>query len=95
MWIPQAGVFLGLCDAAEGKLDRGLQQALDSFNAYVDTGTGLTLSQLVPAMAEFLIDAGRAPEAVERLDSMIAAVSRRRELAYASELYGQGHAPSR
>ena len=23
MWIPQAGVFLGLCDAAEGRLDEG------------------------------------------------------------------------
>jgi tetratricopeptide (TPR) repeat protein len=87
MWIPQAGVFLGLCDAADGKLDRGLQRALDSFNDYVATGTGLTLSQLVPSMAEFLIEAGRAREAIERLDQMIAAVNQRREVAYASELY--------
>jgi hypothetical protein len=87
MWIPQANVFIGLCDAAEGKLDRGLQHAFESFDAYVKTGTGLTLSQLVPSLAEFLIAAGHADEAVVRLDSMISAVTRRQELAYGSELY--------
>jgi hypothetical protein len=87
MWIPQANVFIGLCDAAEGKLDRGLQHAFESFDAYVRTGTGLTLSQLVPSLAEFLLTAGHADEAVARLDSMISAVTRRQELAYGSELY--------
>ena len=87
MWIPQANVFLGLCDAADGNLDRGLEHAFQSFDAYVETGTGLTLSQLVPSLAGFMIAAGRAEKAIARLDAMISAVSLRRELAYASELY--------
>ena len=71
MWIPQAQAFLGLCDAAEGHVEQGLTAALDSFERYAATGTGLTLSQLVPCLGEFLISAGRPGEAVQRLDAMI------------------------
>ena len=41
MWIPQAQTFLGLCDAAEGKLENGLAAAIDGFESYAATGTGL------------------------------------------------------
>jgi hypothetical protein len=87
MWIPQAQAFLGLCDAAEGHVEQGLTAALDSFERYAATGTGLTLSQLVPCLGEFLISAGRPGEAVQRLDAMIESANRRREGVYMSELY--------
>ena len=64
-----------------------MSRAAESFDGYVATGTKLTLSQLVPPFAEFLIEADRAAEALERLDDMIAQVTQRRELAYGSELY--------
>jgi class 3 adenylate cyclase/tetratricopeptide (TPR) repeat protein len=87
MWIPQAQTFLGLCDAAEGDLDKGLAFALDGFRNYAATGTGLTLIQLVPSIAEFLISAGRQDEAVQRLNEAIESSVRRRESAYLSELF--------
>ncbi|WP_165943375.1 adenylate/guanylate cyclase domain-containing protein [Roseicella aquatilis] len=87
LWIPQARTFLGLCEAAEGRLEEGLEAALASFEAYAATGTGLTLMQLLPHLGEFLIAAGRAGEAVQRLDAMIASAEGRREGAYLSELY--------
>jgi class 3 adenylate cyclase/ABC-type transport system involved in cytochrome c biogenesis ATPase subunit len=87
MWIPQAQTFLGLCDAAEGDLDRGLAFAIDGFKNYAATGTGLTLIQLVPSIADFLISAGRYGEAVQRLNEAIESSARRRESAYLSELF--------
>ena len=59
MWLPLAHAFLGLCDAAEGKLEEGLAAAIDGFDGYAATGTGLTLIQLAPSIAELLISAGR------------------------------------
>jgi tetratricopeptide (TPR) repeat protein len=87
MWIPQAQTFLGLCDAAEGELEKGLASAIDGFERYAATGTGLTLIQLAPSIAELLIGAGRPGEAVQRLDAAIESAVRRREAAYISELY--------
>ncbi|HEY3721345.1 MAG TPA: AAA family ATPase, partial [Roseiarcus sp.] len=87
MWIPQAQTFLGLCDAIEGRLEEGLAAAIQGFGGYADTGTGLTLIQLVPSLAELLVSAGRPGEAVQRLDAAIESAIRRREAAYLSELY--------
>jgi len=87
MWIPQAQTFLGLCDAAEGDLEKGLALAIEGFENYAATGTGLTLVQLVPLIAEVLIIAGRQGEAVQRLDAAIESSLRRREGAYVSELF--------
>ncbi|HKN31569.1 MAG TPA: hypothetical protein VJY34_28300 [Roseiarcus sp.] len=87
MWIPLAQTFLGLCDAVEGELEKGLASAIDGFEGYAATGTGLTLTQLAPSIAELLISAGRLAEAVQRLDSAIESGVRRREAAYLSELY--------
>jgi class 3 adenylate cyclase/tetratricopeptide (TPR) repeat protein len=87
MWVPQALTFLGLCDAADGDLEKGLAAAINGFKNYADTGTGLTLIQLVPSIAELLIRAGRQGEAVQRLDAAIASGLRRRESAYISELF--------
>jgi tetratricopeptide (TPR) repeat protein len=87
MWIPQAKTFLGLCDAFEGQLEKGLASATDGFQGYAATGTGLTLIQLVPSIAELLISAGRPSEAVQRLDDAIESGARRREAAYLCELY--------
>jgi tetratricopeptide (TPR) repeat protein len=86
MWIPQAKTFLGLCDAAEGKLEKGLASAIDGFEGYAATGTGLTLIQLVPSIAELLTTAGRPGEAVQWLDKAIESGVRRREAAYLGEL---------
>jgi class 3 adenylate cyclase/tetratricopeptide (TPR) repeat protein len=87
MWLPQAKTFLGLCDAAEGQLEKGLASAIGGFQGYAATGTGLTLIQLVPSIAELLISAGRPSEALQRLDDAIESGVKRREAAYLSELY--------
>ena len=87
MWTPLARTFLGLCDSFEGRLEKGLAAAIEGFESYAATGTGLTLIQLLPFLAELLIGAGRPGEAVQWLGAGIESGVRRREGVYMPELY--------
>ena len=87
MWTPLARTFLGLCNSFEGRLEKGLAAAIEGFEGYAATGTGLTLIQLLPFLAELLIGAGRPGEAVQRLGAGIESGVRRREGVYMPELY--------
>jgi tetratricopeptide (TPR) repeat protein len=87
MWLPLGEVLLGLCDAAGGQLESGLTSAFDAFDRFAATGTGVCQSHIHAPIGEFLIEAGRAEEAVRRLDARIESATRRQELVYISELY--------
>jgi tetratricopeptide (TPR) repeat protein len=87
MWLPLGHLFLGLCDAAEGRVEPGLATALNAFERFAATGTGVCQSNVHAPIGEFLISAGRAREVVQRLDPLIASATRRREAVYLSELY--------
>jgi class 3 adenylate cyclase len=87
MWLPLGQLFIGLCDAAEGRVEPGLTAALDAFERFAATGTGVCQSNVHAPIGEFLIAAGRAREVVQRLDLLIASATRRREAVYLSELY--------
>ena len=71
MWLPLGQVFIGLCDAAGGRLESGLAAAFDAFDRFAATGTGVCQSHVHAPIGEFLIEAGRAEEAVRRLDARI------------------------
>jgi tetratricopeptide (TPR) repeat protein len=87
MWLPLGQVLIGLCDAAGGRLESGLAAAFDAFDRFAATGTGVCQSHVHAPMGEFLIEAGRAKEAVRRLDERIESAIRRQERVYLSELY--------
>jgi class 3 adenylate cyclase/tetratricopeptide (TPR) repeat protein len=87
MWLPLGQVFIALCDAAGGRLEPGLGAAFEAFDRFAATGTGLCQSHVHAPMGEFLIEAGRAEEAVRRLDARIDSAIRRQERVYLSELY--------
>ena len=67
MWLPLGHLFMGLCDAAEGRVEPGLAAALEAFDRFAATGTGVCHSHVHAPLGEFLIDAGRAREAVRYL----------------------------
>ena len=77
MWLPLGQLFMGLCDAAEGRVEPGLTAALDAFDRFAATGTGVCQSNVHAPIGEFLIAAGRAREVVPRLDRLIASATRR------------------
>ncbi len=87
LWLPLGYLFNNLCDAAEGRLESGLAAAFDAFDRYAGTGTGVCQSHAHAPLGEFLIEAGRAEEAAQRLDARIESAIRRRERVYLSELY--------
>jgi hypothetical protein len=87
LWLPLGHLFNNLCDAAEGRLESGLAAAFDAFEEFAATGTGVCQSHVHAPLGEFLIDAGRAEEAAQRLDARIESAIRRQERVYLSELY--------
>ena len=87
MWLPLAQALIGLCDAAEGRLRSGLAVAFDALDRFAATGTGVCESHIHAPVGELLIEAGRAEEAVRRLDKRIDSAVRRQERVYLSELY--------
>jgi hypothetical protein len=87
MWLPLGQFLIGLCDAAEGKLESGLDTAFEAFDRFAATGTGVCQSHLHAPLGEFLIAAGRAEEAVRRLEARIESAIRRQERVYLSELH--------
>jgi hypothetical protein len=87
MWLPLGQFLIGLCDAAEDKLESGLDAAFEAFDRFAATGTGVCQSHVHAPVGEFLIAAGRAEEAVRRLDARIGSAIRRQERVYLSELY--------
>ncbi len=87
LWLPLGHMFNNLCDAAEGRLEPGLAAAFDDFDRFAATGTGVCQSHVHAPLGEFLIEAGRAEEAAQRLDARIESAIRRNERVYLSELY--------
>jgi class 3 adenylate cyclase len=87
MWLPLAQALIGLCDAAGGQLELGLAVAFDALDRFAATGTGVCQSHIHAPVGELLIEAGRAEEAVRRLDERIESAVRRQERVYLSELY--------
>jgi class 3 adenylate cyclase/ABC-type transport system involved in cytochrome c biogenesis ATPase subunit/tetratricopeptide (TPR) repeat protein len=87
MWLPLGHLFKNLCDAAEGRLESGLAAGFEAFERFAATGTGVCQSHVHAPLGEFLIEAGRAEEAVHRLDARIESAIRRQERIYLSELY--------
>jgi tetratricopeptide (TPR) repeat protein len=87
MWTPQARIFKGFCQAANGDLTGAIVRIRENFDLYQATGTVLTLQQLLPRFGELLIEAGQTREADERLSAMIDWTERRAERAYLPELY--------
>ncbi len=87
MWLPLGQFLIGLCDAAEGKLEAGLDAASEAFDRFAATGTGVCQSHVHAPLGELLITAGRAEEAVRRLDARIESATQREERVYLSELY--------
>jgi hypothetical protein len=87
MWLPLAQVLIGLCDAAEGRFESGFAVAFEALDRFAATGTGVCQSHIHAPIGELLIEAGRAEEAVRRLDEKINSAIRRQERVYLSELY--------
>ncbi len=87
LWLPLGHMFNNLCDAAEDRLESGLAAAFDDFDRFAATGTGVCQSHVHAPLGEFLIKAGRAEEAAQRLDARIESAIRRNERVYLSELY--------
>lgn len=87
MWLPLAQMFVALCDCGAGRLETGLPAAFEAFGRFAATGTSVTQSHIHAPLGEFLIAAGRAEEAVERLTPRIESAERRAEGCYLSELY--------
>ena len=72
-------LFNDLCDAAEGRLASGLAGARSTLlTEFAATGTGVCQSHVHAPLGEFLIETGRAQEAVQRLDARIESAIRRR-----------------
>ena len=87
MWLPLAQALIGLCDAAEGRFESGFAVAFEALDRFAATGTGVCQSHVHAPIGELLIEAGRAEEAVRRLDARIESAIRRQERVYLSELY--------
>ncbi len=71
MWLPLGHLYIGLCDAAEGRVEPGLAAALDAFDRFAATGTGVCHCHVHAPLGEFLIGAGRVKEVLHRLDPLI------------------------